>query len=67
MVVLTVDFLLSINVMIHYFLLDIPGYIDPNSSMVILTMLLGVIAGAGMTLKLYWTKLKLKLFHKDSN
>ena len=51
----------------HYFLLDIPGYIDPNSSMVILTMLLGVIAGAGMTLKLYWTKLKLKLFHKDGN
>ena len=67
MVVLTVDFLLSINVIIHYFLLDIPGYIDPNSSMVILTMLLGVIAGVGMTLKLYWNKLKLKLFHKDSN
>jgi len=64
---LTVDFFLSINVIIHYFLLDIPGYIDPNSLMVILTMLLGVIAGVGMTLKLYWTKLKLKLFHKDSN
>ena len=64
---MTVDFFLSINVIIHYFLLDIPGYIDPNSLMVILTMLLGVIAGAGMTLKLYWTKLKLKLFHKDSN
>ncbi len=64
---MTVDFFLSINVIIHYFLLDIPGYIDPNSSMAILTMLLGVIAGAGMTLKLYWTRLKLKLFHKDSN
>ena len=64
---MTVDFFLSINVIIHYFLLDIPGYIDPNSLMVILTMLLGVIAGVGMTLKLYWTKLKLKLFHKDSN
>jgi len=63
---LITDFL-SINLIAHYFLLEIPGYIDPNSSMVILTMLLGVIAGAGMTLKLYWTKLKLKLFHKDSN
>ena len=64
---MTVDFFLSINLIVHYFLLEIPGYIDPNSLMVILTMLLGVIAGVGMTLKLYWTKLKLKLFHKDSN
>jgi hypothetical protein len=44
-----------------------PDYIDPNSAMAILTMLMGVIAGVGMTLKLYWNKLKLKLFHKDSN
>ena len=51
----------------HYFLLDMPSYIDPNSAMAILTMLMGVIAGVGMTLKLYWNKLKLKLFHKDSN
>ena len=51
----------------HYFLLDTPGYIDPNSAMAILTMLMGVIAGVGMPLKLYWNKLKLKLFHKDSN
>ena len=44
-----------------------PSYLDPNSAMAILTILMGVIAGVGMTLKLYWTKLKLKLFHKDSN
>ena len=53
--------------MVYYFLVEIPGYIDPNSTMAILTILLGVVAGVGMTLKLYWTKLKLKLFHKDSN
>ena len=60
------DFL-SINLIAHYFLLEIPGYIDPGSMMAILTLLMGVIAGVGMTLKLYWNKLKLKLFNKDSN
>jgi len=63
---LITDFL-SINLIAHYFLLEIPGYIDPGSMMAILTLLMGVIAGVGMTLKLYWNKLKLKLFHKDSN
>ena len=51
----------------HYFLLDVPGYIDPNSAIAILTMLMGVIAGVGMTLKLYWNKLKLRLSRKGSN
>ena len=60
------DFL-SINLIAHYFLLEIPGYIDPSSMMAILTLLMGVIAGVGMTLKLYWDKLKLKLFRKGSN
>jgi len=48
-------------------LLDIPSYIDPNSAMAILTMLMGVIAGIGMTLKLYWNKLKLKLSQKNDD
>jgi hypothetical protein len=41
-----------------------PGYLDPNSGMAILALLMGAIAGVGMTLKLYWTKLKLKLSKK---
>ena len=61
-----VDFFLSINLIVHYFLLDIPGYIDPNTGMAILTMLMGAVAAIGMTLKIYWTRLKLRLFHKDS-
>ena len=48
----------------HYYLLEMPGYLDPNSGMAILTLLMGAIAGVGMTLKLYWTKLKLKLSKK---
>ena len=62
-----VELFLSTDLIIHYFLLDIPGYIDPNSAMAILTMLMGAIAGIGMTLKLYWSKLMLKLSQKNDD
>ena len=42
---MTVDFFLGINPMVYYFLVEIPGYIDPGSMMVILTLLMGAIAG----------------------
>ena len=62
-----VELFLEIDLILHYFLLDMPGYIDPNSAMAILTMLMGAIAGIGMTLKLYWSKLKLKLSQKNDD
>ena len=61
------DFFLSSNPIVNYFLPEISGYIDPNSMMAILTLLMGAIAGVGMTLKLYWNKLKLRLSRKGSN
>ena len=64
---MTVDFFLGINLMAYYFLVEIPGYIDPGSMMAILTLVMGVIAGVGMTLKLYWNKLKLRLSRKGGN
>ena len=67
MSILIVELFLSNDLILHYFLLDIPGYIDPNSGMAILTMLMGAIAGIGMTLKLYWNKLKLKLSQKNDD
>ena len=67
MSILIVELFLNTDLIIHYFLLDIPGYIDPNSAMAILTMLMGAIAGIGMTLKLYWNKLKLKLSQKNDD
>ena len=42
-------------------LIKIIGYIDPGSSTAIIAMIIGVIAGAGMTLKLYWFKIKNKI------
>ena len=40
------------------------GYIDPASLTVIVAMIVGVFVGAGMTLRVYWLKIKHKLFHK---
>jgi len=42
-------------------LVKIPGYIDPGSATAIIAMIIGAIAGAGMTIKLYWLKIKLKI------
>ena len=42
-------------------LIKILGYIDPGSATAIIAMIIGAIAGAGMTLKLYWYKIKQKI------
>ena len=42
-------------------LIKITGYIDPGSATAIIAMIIGAIAGAGMTLKLYWYKIKQKI------
>ena len=59
-----VDFFSNINLIMHYFLPGSPGYLDPNTGMAILTMFMGAVAAIGMTLKIYWTRLKLKLSKK---
>jgi hypothetical protein len=45
---------------------DVYAYIDPGSASAIIALLVGAIAGLGMTLKLYWWKLKKKLSRSDS-
>ena len=53
---------ISIYVILFAFSLSkYSGYIDPASLTVIVAMIVGVFVGAGMTLKLYWLKLKQKL------
>ena len=42
-------------------LVKIPGYIDPGSATAIIAMIIGAIAGAGMTIRLYWLKIKQKI------
>jgi len=48
----------------------ISGYIDPSLYAAFIAMIISVFAGVGITLKLYWFKLKYKLlptkkFDKD--
>ena len=50
------DFLLN-----GFSLIKILGYIDPGSATAMIAMLIGAIAGIGMTLKMYWFKIKHKL------
>jgi hypothetical protein len=42
-------------------LIEIAGYIDPGSLSAVIAMILGAVAGVGMTIKLYWYKIKEKI------
>ncbi len=45
----------------HFSLTQISGYIDPGSASAFMAMIIGAIAGVGMTFKLYWFKIKQKI------
>ena len=55
------QFILIYNILLGFSLSKYSGYIDPASLTVIIAMIAGIFVGAGMTLKLYWLKLKQKL------
>ena len=57
---------LYLNLLLNSFsLIKISGYIDPGSASAIFAMIIGAIAGVGMTLKLYWFKIKEKISRKS--
>lgn len=45
----------------NFNLTQISGYIDPGSASAFMAVIIGAVAGAGMTLKLYWFKIKQKI------
>ena len=47
--------------LINFSIPTISGYIDPGSAMAIIAMIVGAVAGVGMTLKLYWFKIREKI------
>jgi len=55
------QFSLIYNILLGFSLSKYSGYIDPASLTVIIAMIVGAFVGAGMTLRLYWLKLKQKL------
>ena len=40
------------------------AYIDPGSSSMFIQVIVGVLVGLGITIKIYWEKIKFKLFSK---
>jgi hypothetical protein len=40
---------------------DAFAYIDPGSGSVVIQMIIGALVGAGIAIKVYWEKLKMKL------
>ena len=42
-------------------MIELVGYIDPGSATAIIAMIIGAIAGAGMTIRLYWQRIKQKI------
>ena len=47
--------------LLNFSIPTISGYIDPGSGMAVIAIIMGAIAGAGMTLQLYWLKIKEKI------
>ena len=58
------EFILIYNILLSFSLSKYSMYIDPASLTVIIAMIAGVFVGVGMTLRVYWLKIKHKLFHK---
>jgi len=46
--------------------LDAFAYIDPGTGSMILQSLIGALVGAGIILKVYWTKIKFALLDRKS-
>ena len=40
------------------FLPNIGGYIDPGSGSIVIQLIIGALVGVGITMKIYWYKLK---------
>ena len=55
------QFISIYDLLLGFILSKYSGYIDPGSITIIIAMIVGVFVGAGMTLRLYWLKLKQKL------
>ena len=51
-----------LKLLINYFsLINNVNYIDPGSASALFAMIVAAIAGIGMSLKLYWAKIKSKI------
>ena len=47
--------------------LDAFAYIDPGTGSIVIQAMIGALVGVGITLKIYWYKIKEKLFKKNND
>ena len=59
-------FLVSVFTFSQFYISNAYAYIDPGTGSAIFAIIIGLIAGVGMTLKFYWIKLKQKLSRKTN-
>lgn len=52
---------MNMEILMFFLLKNISGYIDPGSASAVMAMIIGAIAGIGMTIKMYWYKIKEKI------
>jgi len=53
-------------ILTELFIADAYAYIDPGSGSLIIQMLIGALVGVGITIKVYWFKIKEKFISKAS-
>jgi len=58
-------FVILIATTFSFFIPDAFGYIDPSTSTMIVQALLGAFVGLGIGIKVYWEKIKSKLFNRS--
>jgi len=56
----TFSILVVLMIFGHFSISNAFAYLDPGSGSVIIQMLVGTLVGAGIALKLYWQKIKMK-------
>ena len=50
----------------EFFVSNAYAYLDPGTGTVIIQAVIGALVGVGITLKVYWTKIKYKLLERSS-
>ena len=48
------------------FFIDAYAYLDPGSGSIVIQLIIGALVGVGITLKIYWVKIKVALETKFS-
>jgi hypothetical protein len=58
-------FVILIAITFSFFIPDAFAYIDPSSGSMFVQALLGAFVGLGIAVKIYWEKIKSKLFNRS--